>query len=106
MTRRSGSADLPLHGGRVPKWLGDRMTRLGVVIAEAIVLEYGRDELLRQLAHPFLVPVIWCSGEDGLALLWHHTSVIGGPCGHAARASGNGPLRFGRYEQNGPSRRN
>jgi len=30
---------LPLHGGRVPKWLGDRMTRLGVVIAEAIVLE-------------------------------------------------------------------
>ena len=37
MTRRSGSADLPLHGGRVPKWLGDRMTRLGAVIAEAIV---------------------------------------------------------------------
>jgi hypothetical protein len=86
MTRRSGSADLPLHGGRVPKWLGDRMTRLGVVIAEAIVLEYGRDELL--------------------PLLWHHNSVIGGPCGHAARASGNGPLRFGRYGQNGRSRRN
>ena len=37
MTRRSGSADLPLHGGRVPPWLGERMTRLGRVIAEAIV---------------------------------------------------------------------
>lgn len=28
MTRRAGSADLPLHGGRVPAWLGQRMTRL------------------------------------------------------------------------------
>ena len=53
MARRAGSADLPLHGGRVPKWLGDRMTRLGAVITEAVVLEYGRDEFLRRLAHPF-----------------------------------------------------
>ena len=52
MLRRAGSADLPLHGGRVPKWLGDRMTRLGTVITEAIVREYGRDELLRRLVHP------------------------------------------------------
>jgi hypothetical protein len=29
------------------------MTRLGTVITEAIVHEYGRDELLRRLAHPF-----------------------------------------------------
>ncbi len=42
MSRRSGSADLPLHGGRVPAWLGQRMTRLGAVIAQAIVLERGR----------------------------------------------------------------
>jgi uncharacterized protein len=50
MAQSAGSADLPLHGGRVPKWLGDRMTRLGLVIAEAIVLEYGRNELPRRLA--------------------------------------------------------
>ncbi|BCG95593.1 hypothetical protein MesoLj131a_44570 [Mesorhizobium sp. 131-2-1] len=53
MTQRSGSADLPLHGGRVPKWLGERMTRLGAVLCEAIIHHYGRDELLRRLAHPF-----------------------------------------------------
>lgn len=53
MTRRVGSADLPLHGGRVPAWLGQRMTRLGAVIAEAIIVEYGRDAFLRRLAHPF-----------------------------------------------------
>ena len=50
---QAGSADLPLHGGRVPPWLADRMTRLGAVIAEAIVHHDGRDEFLRRLAHPF-----------------------------------------------------
>ena len=48
MSQRTGSADLPLHGGRVPAWLGQRMTALGTVISEAIVHEYGRDELLRR----------------------------------------------------------
>ena len=75
--RRSGSADLPLHGGRVPRWLGERMTRLGAVIAEAIVLEYGRDEFLRRLAHPF-----WFQSFGAvMGMDWHSsgitTSVIG-----------------------------
>ena len=48
MARKAGTADLPLHGGHVPKWLADRMTRLGTVISEAIVHHYGRDELLRR----------------------------------------------------------
>jgi uncharacterized protein len=37
VARRAGSADLPLHNGRVPIWLAQRMARLGAVIAEAIV---------------------------------------------------------------------
>ena len=53
MAYRSGSADLPLHGGRVPRWLADRMSVLGAVISQAIGQEYGREELLRRLAHPF-----------------------------------------------------
>jgi len=28
--KRSGTADLPLHGGRVPPWLAERMTKLGI----------------------------------------------------------------------------
>jgi len=77
MAQRSGSADLPLHGGRVPDWLGRRMTRLGSVIAEAIVHEYGRDELLRRLAHPF-----WFQSFGAvMGMDWHSsgitTSVIG-----------------------------
>jgi uncharacterized protein len=77
MARRGGSADLPLHGGRVPKWLGDRMTRLGTVISEAIIIEYGRDELLRRLAHPF-----WFQSFGAvMGMDWHSsgitTSVLG-----------------------------
>src|SRR6185312_15591368 len=53
MTTRSGYADLPLHGGRVPAWLATRMAALGRVIAEAIVHHYGPEEMLRRLSHPF-----------------------------------------------------
>src|ERR1043166_856643 len=77
MTRRGGSADLPLHGGHVPPWLADRMTRLGAVISQAIVHHYGRDELLRRLAHPF-----WFQSFGAvMGMDWHSsgitTSVIG-----------------------------
>ena len=77
MVRRAGSADLPLHSGRVPRWLSDRMTRLGAVITEAIVLEYGRDEMLRRLSHPY-----WFQSFGAvMGMDWHSsgitTSVIG-----------------------------
>ncbi|MES1179973.1 MAG: DUF763 domain-containing protein, partial [Hyphomicrobium sp.] len=41
MARRTGSADLPLHNGRVPAWLAERMAALGAVICQAIIAEYG-----------------------------------------------------------------
>jgi hypothetical protein len=77
MARRAGSADLPLHGGQVPRWLGARMTRLGAVMAQAIVHHYGRDELLRRLANPF-----WFQSFGAvMGMDWHSsgitTSVIG-----------------------------
>jgi hypothetical protein len=77
MARRAGSADLPLHGGQVPHWLAARMARLGSVMSEAIVHYYGRDELLRRLAHPF-----WFQSFGAvMGMDWHSsgitTSVIG-----------------------------
>src|SRR5215204_4414789 len=77
MARRAGTANLPLHGGHVPQWLADRMTRLGAVMSEAIVHHYGRDELLRRLAHPF-----WFQSFGAvMGMDWHSsgitTSVIG-----------------------------
>jgi hypothetical protein len=77
MPRRAGTADLPLHGGRVPPWLADRMTRLGTVLAQAIVHHYGRQEFLRRLASPF-----WFQSFGAvMGMDWHSsgitTSVIG-----------------------------
>jgi hypothetical protein len=77
MSRRTGSADLPLHGGHVPAWLATRMASLGRVIVEAIVHHYGRDEVLRRLAHPF-----WFQSFGAvMGMDWHSsgitTSVLG-----------------------------
>lgn len=77
MGRRTGSADLPLHGGRVPAWLAGRMARLGRVMAEAIVHDYGPGELVRRLSHPF-----WFQSLGAvMGMDWHSsgitTSVIG-----------------------------
>src|SRR5450631_439948 len=76
-TMKTGTADLPLHGGRVPMWLASRMAKLGRVIVEALALEYGREEVLRRLADPFWFQALGCvMGMD-----WHSsgitTSVLG-----------------------------
>ena len=77
MPHRAGSADLPLHGGQVPRWLASRMSRLGAVMAESIVHHYGRDEFIRRLANPF-----WFQSFGAvMGMDWHSsgitTSVIG-----------------------------
>jgi uncharacterized protein len=77
MTTRTGSADLPLHGGHVPQWLAQRMASLGRIIIEAIAHHYGRDEVLRRLAHPF-----WFQSFGAvMGMDWHSsgitTSVLG-----------------------------
>jgi uncharacterized protein len=75
--KRSGVADLPLHSGRVPAWLAERMTRLGTAIVENIVYHYGTHELLSRLSDPFWFQALGCvMGMD-----WHSsgitTSVVG-----------------------------
>jgi hypothetical protein len=77
MVRRTGSADLPLHNGRVPPWLAERMAVLGAVVCQAIVHHYGRDEFLRRLSHPF-----WFQAFGAvMGMDWHSsgitTSVLG-----------------------------
>jgi len=74
---KTGYADLPLHYGRVPRWLAERMTRLGGAIVEAIVLEYGKGEVLRRLSDPLWFQSLGCV----LGMDWHSsgitTSVMG-----------------------------
>jgi hypothetical protein len=75
--KRSGTADLPLHGGRVPAWLAERMTLLGTAISECVIRSYGPSEYLTRLSDPFWFQALGAvMGMD-----WHSsgitTSVLG-----------------------------
>jgi hypothetical protein len=75
--KRSGHADLPLHGGHVPAWLAERMTKLGTAIAETIVHHYGVSEFLTRLSDP-----LWFQAFGSvMGMDWHSsgitTSVLG-----------------------------
>ena len=75
--KRSGVADLPLHGGRVPAWLASRMSTLGTAIAESVMLHYGRPALLSRLSDPFWFQAL----GSVMGMDWHSsgitTSVMG-----------------------------
>jgi len=77
MAQRTGSATLPLHSGRAPKWLFDRMAELAPEIAEVIVLEHGRPELLRRLSDPYWFQAFGCV----LGFDWHSSGVTTTVCG-------------------------
>jgi hypothetical protein len=75
--KRSGIADLPLHGGRVPSWLAERITKLGTAITETIIHDYGTSAFLSRLSDPFWFQALGAvMGMD-----WHSsgitTSVMG-----------------------------
>ena len=75
--KRSGVADLPLHGGRVPQWLATRMTMLGTAITESVVHHYGHSAFLSRLSDPFWFQAL----GSVMGMDWHSsgitTSVLG-----------------------------
>jgi hypothetical protein len=80
--KRSGSADLPLHYGYVPKWLAERMSRLGLAITESIITEYGKEEMLRRLSDPF-----WFQSFGAvMGMDWHSSGITTSVMGALKRA--------------------
>jgi hypothetical protein len=75
--KRSGVADLPLHGGRVPPWLATRMVLLGTAIVESVLYHYDRSALLSRLSDPFWFQAL----GSVMGMDWHSsgitTSVMG-----------------------------
>ena len=71
MLKRTGYADLPLHHGTVPKWLADRMMMLGTEIVQALLLNYGKREVLRRLSDP-----LWFQSLGAvLGMDWHSSGI-------------------------------
>src|SRR3984885_7064785 len=80
--KRSGSADLPLHYGYVPKWLADRMARLGLAITEAVLTEYGKEAMLQRLSDPF-----WFQSFGAvMGMDWHSSGITTSVMGALKRA--------------------
>ncbi|HKH62036.1 MAG TPA: DUF763 domain-containing protein [Flavitalea sp.] len=91
--KRSGSADLPLHGGHVPRWLSERMAKLGLAISESIIMEYGKTEILRRLSDPF-----WFQSFGAvLGMDWHSSGITTSVMGALKRAINPHSKEFGIY---------
>jgi hypothetical protein len=74
---RTGIANLPLHYGKAPPWLFNRMVKLAREITIAIVAEFGPEEMLRRLSHPFWFQALGCI----LGFDWHSSGVTTTLCG-------------------------
>jgi uncharacterized protein len=71
MRGRTGTAQLPLHGGRAPAWLFGRMVQLAREISIHVVTEFGSEEMLRRLSDPFWFQAFGCV----LGFDWHSSGV-------------------------------
>jgi uncharacterized protein len=90
---RTGYTDLPLHGGRVPQWLAERMAKLGGAVVEAIVEDYGKKEVLRRLSDPF-----WFQAFGALlGMDWHSSGITTSVMGALKRALHPASARLGIY---------
>ncbi|MDF2476161.1 MAG: hypothetical protein K0S24_1644 [Sphingobacterium sp.] len=91
--KHSGIADLPLHYGKVPAWLYERMSLLGRSIVEVILMDYGQDEVLRRLADPF-----WFQSFGAvLGMDWHSSGITTSVMGALKRAINPCADAFGLY---------
>lgn len=80
--KRSGSATLPLHDGKVPTWLYERMSKLGLAIFEVILADYGKDEILRRMSDPF-----WFQSLGAvMGMDWHSSGITTSVMGALKRA--------------------
>src|SRR3954466_14385331 len=77
MSRHTGFASLPLHGGKAPAWLFGRMVRLSREIVIYVASEYGTAEVLRRLSDPFWFQAFGCV----LGFDWHSSGVTTTVCG-------------------------
>ena len=68
---RTGSANLPLHGGAAPRWLFQRMVSLSREITRCVVEEYGPLAMLERLSDPYWFQAFGCV----LGFDWHSSGV-------------------------------
>src|SRR3954453_22465463 len=74
---QTGIAQLPLHGGKAPAWLFQRMVRLGREITRLIIEHRGPEVFLQRIADPYWLQSLGCV----LGFDWHSSGVTTTVCG-------------------------
>src|SRR5579864_3979873 len=74
---RTGFARLPLHGGKAPRYLFERMVMLSREIIIFIVGEFGHQEVLHRLSDPYWFQAFGCV----LGFDWHSSGLTTTVCG-------------------------
>ncbi len=98
--KRSGSADLPLHYGYVPRWLAERMAKLGLAVTESILLEYGHEAFLNRMSNPF-----WFQSFGAvMGMDWHSSGITTSVMGALKRAVNPRAKELGLYICGGKGR--
>ena len=93
--RRTGRANLPLHGGHAPRWLFNRMVKLAKAITSIIIEEYGSREFLMRLSDPFWFQSFSCI----LGFDWHSSGTTTTTC--AALKNAINPEEHGMFVAGG-----
>ncbi|WP_262148166.1 DUF763 domain-containing protein [Chryseobacterium foetidum] len=98
--KRSGTATLPLHYGKVPPWLYERMATLGLSIVEVMLADYGKNEVLRRLADPF-----WFQSFGAvMGMDWHSSGITTSVMGALKRSINPNSKELGIYICGGKGR--
>ena len=74
---RTGFAHLPLHNGKAPRYLFERMVPLSREIVIFLVTEFGREDVLRRLSDPYWFQAFGCV----LGFDWHSSGLTTTVCG-------------------------
>lgn len=98
--QRSGHADLALHGGHVPAWLAERMTKLGAAITESILHHYGTAAFLSRLSDPYWFQAL----GSVMGMDWHSSGITTSVMGALKRGLNPRAAELGLYVCGGRGR--
>ncbi|GAB5047498.1 DUF763 domain-containing protein [Thermodesulfovibrio sp. TK110] len=99
--QKTGVANLPLHSGKAPHWLFKRMVALSRAIVELMIIELGKEELLRRLSDPYWFQCFGCV----LGFDWHSSGVTTTVTGALKEALRGVEHEFGLFIAGGKAKR-
>lgn len=94
---RTGIANLPLHGGKCPPWLFERMVKMTRAFLEVMIADAGTEGVLARVSDPFWFQAFGCV----LGFDWHSSGLTTTVCGALKEALRDRAGRLGLFAAGG-----